>query len=165
MQAKAELRNSKFVENHVGMLGKMHEQITWTGQLPDFVTMPQIEAPQNFNPTSSNTVAEQVMPVLTGLFPFIPSSTIKSVVDESTSLENDKRQSQRISPTLMARDSNNLSPGASVGDVLPPVESEEPATQPSRSDSGDISTVGPSVINSQPSFLSPSNGNCTTSCN
>jgi hypothetical protein len=160
------LRESGFVKNHVGMLGKMHEQITWTSRLPDFVTKPQIEAPKDFNPTSSsNVVAERVMPVLAGLFPYIPSSTIKSIVDENViSLENEKRQSQLTGPIPVARDSNTLSPGPSVSESLPPFQSKTPRTEPGWPYSGDNSTVGPSFTDCPPPFLFSSNGSCTTTC-
>jgi hypothetical protein len=163
--AQTELRESEFVRTHVGMLGKMHEQVTWTGRLPDFVTMPQLEAPKNFNLMPSNAVAERVTPVLAGLFPYIPSSTIKSIVDEKViSLENGKRQSQLTRLIPEDPESDSLSHGRSVSETHHPLHDKRPRMQPSLPYSGDNSTVGPSFTDCPPSFLSPSNGNCTTTC-
>jgi hypothetical protein len=86
----------------------MHEQLAWSDRLPKFVTMPHIEATTDLPQLPSNSIADRVMPVLSELFPFIPGSTVKSVLDASIlSLENGKHESELTKSTSAVGDSTN----------------------------------------------------------
>jgi hypothetical protein len=149
------------------MLPKMHEQLAWNDRLPEFVTMPRIGAATTDIPQlPSNSIADRVMPVLSELFPFVPGSTVKSVLDASIlSLENGKHENELTKSTPAVGYSTNPTLKRSFHESFGSVEFGEQGSQPIWPFS-DASFAGvPPFRETQPSTGFPAGDDPVTSWN